>query len=143
MYRYMTNQYTAYFQAKLEQDMRDFSAEYHRKVLGGQAPAAHRYGVDDDEEGGEEDVATVLADGVIDVTPTKKKPVSSWTSCVPYPGVFSCCYWCWCLCYCGGVAGARAGAGGLVGGVCRISCTSTRRYLFREISKMWNARVVA
>lgn len=71
--------------------MRDFSAEYHRKVVGGQAPAAHRYSVDDDEEGDEEeDVATVLADGVIDVTPKKKKPVSSGTSCVPSPALSSC-----------------------------------------------------
>lgn len=70
--------------------MRDFSVEYHQRVKSGQAPAAFKY----DAEGGEEevdDVATVLADGIIDVTPTKKQPVRllffSWVSPFFYVGV--------------------------------------------------------
>ncbi|CAM9849459.1 unnamed protein product, partial [Ectocarpus sp. 12 AP-2014] len=85
---------------KLQDDLASFADEYHDRVLKGLAPAAEPY----DEEGGQDDEgdgggkqrqqqqqqqqpqATVLPDGVIDVTPTepppaarkKKKPPAPW-----------------------------------------------------------------
>ncbi|CBJ26974.1 conserved unknown protein [Ectocarpus siliculosus] len=80
---------------KLQDDLASFPDDYHDRVLKGLAPAAEPY----DEEGGEDDEgddggkqqqqqpqATVLPDGVIDVTPTepppaarkKKKPPAPW-----------------------------------------------------------------
>lgn len=86
-------------QDKLQDDLASFADDYHQRVLKGLAPVAESY--DEEEEEGEEGAAgghrgesggmavdgveapqqqaTILPDGVIDVTPAKPKPVH--TSC--------------------------------------------------------------
>ncbi|CAN0270001.1 unnamed protein product [Ectocarpus sp. 12 AP-2014] len=74
---------------KLQDDLASFADDYHDRVLKGLAPAAEPYdeegGPDDEGDGGgkqqqqqqqeQQPQATVLPDGVIDVTPTEPPPV--------------------------------------------------------------------
>ncbi|CAM9130911.1 unnamed protein product [Scytosiphon promiscuus] len=82
---------------KLQDDLASFADDYHQRVLKGLAPVAESYEEDEGEEEGEaekhrgekdrgvigmvdepqqQQQATILPDGVIDVTPTKQKPAA-------------------------------------------------------------------